>query len=115
MTRSIEQVLGYTELSLDVVEKETKLEDNLQEIYLAGNRVKDLVKQILAFARQSEEKQNPIQPSLIVKEVLKFIRFTLPSSIEIRQYIESSSLIMGNATQSHQVLMNICTNAAHAM
>lgn len=115
MTRSIEQVLGYTELSLDVVEKETKLEDNLQEIYVAGNRAKDLVKQILAFARRSEEKQNPIQPSIIVKEVLKFIRFTLPSSIEIRQYIESSSLIMGNATQIHQVLMNLCTNAAHAM
>ena len=84
-------------------------------MYSAGKRAKDLVKQILAFARQSDEKRSPIQPSMIAKEVVNFLHSTIPTIIEIRQDIESDSWIMGNATQIHQVLMNLCTNAAHAM
>ncbi len=108
-------IIGFTELSLDDVEKGTPLEDNLQEVYAAGTRAKDLVKRILAFARQSDEERKPIQVNLIVKEVLKFIRSSIPATIEIKQNIESESLIMGNSTQIHQILMNLCTNAAHAM
>ena len=111
----LSSVIGYTELSLDVVEKGTLLEDNLQEVYTAGKRARDLVKQILAFARQSEEEKKLIQVDIIVKEVLKFIRATIPTTIEIKQNIESDSLIMGNALQVHQIMMNLCTNAAHAM
>jgi C4-dicarboxylate-specific signal transduction histidine kinase len=73
------------------------------------------VKQILAFARQSEERKSPIQPSVIAKEVLKFVRSTIPTTIDIQKNIASDGLIMGDATQVHQVLMNLCTNAAHAM
>jgi len=108
-------VIGFTELSLDEVEKGTHLEDNLQEIYTAGKRAKDLVSQILAFARQSEEELKPIQVDTIAAEVLKFIRSSIPATIEIKQNIESDSLITGNATQVHQILMNLFTNAAHAM
>lgn len=108
-------IIGFTELALDGVEKETNLEDNLQEIYSASKRAKDLVKQILAFARQSDEKRTPLQLKDTVREVVKFIRSTIPVSIEIRQNIQSDSRIMANATQIHQVLMNLCTNAAHAM
>jgi len=108
-------VIGFTELSLDEVEKGTHIEDNLQEIYTAGKRAKDLVKQILAFARQSGEELKPIQVDTIATEVLKFIRSSIPTTIEIKQNIESDSLIMGNATQVHQILMNLFTNAAHAM
>jgi|GEM_PF-1412252 len=108
-------VIGYTELSLDEVEKGTQLEDNLQEIYTAGKRAKDLVRQILAFARQSEEELRPIQVDMIAAEVLKFIRASIPTTIEIKQTIESDALIMGNATQVHQILMNLFANAAHAM
>ena len=111
----LSSIIGFTELSLDDAPKGTFLEDNLQEVYLAGKRARDLVKQILAFARQSDEKIDPIQPSTIAKEVLKLIRSTIPTTIEIQQAIESEALIMGNATQVHQVLMNICTNAAHSM
>ena len=111
----LSSIIGFTELALDEVEKNTPIEDSLQEVYTAGKRAKDLVKQILAFARQSDENRNPIQPGIIAKEVLKFIRSAIPTSIEIQQEIESDSLIMGNATQVHQVLMNLCTNAAHAM
>ena len=108
-------VIGFTELSLDEVEKGTHIEDNLQEIYTAGKRAKDLVRQILAFARQPEEELKPIQVDKIAAEVLKFIRSSIPATIEIKQTIESDSLIMGNATQVYQILMNLFTNAAHAM
>jgi PAS domain S-box-containing protein len=108
-------IIGFTELALDKIPKDTIIEDSLQEVYSAGKRAKELVKQILAFARQSDEKRSPIQPSSVAKEVLKFIRSTIPTSIEIRQDIESDAWIMGNTTQIHQVLMNLCTNAAHVM
>jgi len=111
----LSSVIGFTELSLDEVEKGTQIEDNLQEVYTAGKRAKDLVNQILAFARQSEKELKPIPVDTIATEVLKFIRSSIPTTIEIRQNIESDSLIMGNATQIHQILMNLFTNAAHAM
>jgi len=111
----LSSIIGFTELSLDEVEKGTHIEDNLQEVYTAGKRAKDLVRQILAFARQSGEELKPIQVDTIAAEVLKFIRSSIPTTIEIKQNIEGDSLIMGNATQVHQILMNLFTNAAHAM
>jgi PAS domain S-box-containing protein len=111
----LSSIIGFTELSLDEVSKGTSLEDSLQEVYSAGKRAKDLVKQILAFARQSDEKRSPIQPSMVAKDVLKFIRSTIPTTIEIQQTITSESWITGNPTHVYQVLMNLCTNAAHAM
>ncbi len=111
----LSSILGFTELSLDEVEKGSLIEDNLQEVYTAGIRAKELVGQILTFARQSEEKLSPVQVGLIVKEALKFIRSSIPTSIEIKSNIDSDSLILGNQTQVHQIIMNLCTNAAHAM
>jgi PAS domain S-box-containing protein len=111
----LSSIIGFAELALDDAPKDTSLEDSLQEVRSAAKRAKELVKQILAFARQADEKRIPIQPRLIIEEVLKFIRSTIPTTIKIRQDIGSDSLIMGNATQVHQVLMNLCTNAAHAM
>ena len=111
----LSSVIGYTELSLDITDKGIELEEYLEEIHTAGKRARDLVKQILTFARQAEEEVRPIQVDVIVKEVLKFIRSSLPTTIEIKQNIESDALIMGNAVQIHQIMMNLCTNAAHAM
>ncbi len=108
-------IIGFTEIGIDVVEKNSLLEDSLKEIYVAGSRAKDLVKQILAFARKSEEEIKPVQPGLIVKEVARFLRSSIPTTIEIKLNVHSDSFIMANATQIHQVLMNICTNASHAM
>jgi len=108
-------VLGFTELALDGVEKETPIQKDLQEVYKAGLRAKDLVQQILTYARQSDEKRKPIQVDFIIKEVLKFIRSSIPTTIEIKQNITSTSFIMGSSTQIHRVMMNLCTNAAHAM
>lgn len=108
-------IIGFTELALDDVEKGTQLEGSLMEIYTAGKRARDLVKQILAFARQSGEERKPVQVSTIAKEALKLIRSTTPTSIEMEQRITSSSLVMANPAQIHQVLMNLCTNAVHAL
>ena len=108
-------VIGFTELALDDVAKGTPLEDSLQEVYTGGKRARDLVKQILAFARQSDEEQKPLQVDTIAKEVLKLIRSTIPATIEIKENIESRSFIMGNPSQIHQLFMNLCTNAAQAM
>ncbi|MBU1343498.1 MAG: PAS domain S-box protein [Proteobacteria bacterium] len=108
-------IIGFTELALDEVEKETTLEDDLKEILVGGIRAKDLVKQILSFARQSDELINPLRIDVIAKEVLRFIRASIPSTIEIDSDIESDSFVMGNPTQIHQIFMNLCTNSAHAM
>ncbi len=108
-------IIGFTELSLDETRKGTTLEDNLQEVYSAGKRARNLVKQILAFARHSEEEMKPVQVSTIAKEVLKFIRASIPTTITIKTRIESDSLIMGSATHIHQIFMNLFTNAAQAM
>ncbi len=111
----LSSILGFTELSLDNATKGTPLENNLQEVYTAGKRARDLVKQILAFARQSDEERKPIQVDTIANEVLKLIRSTIPTTIEIKENIESHSVIMGNPSQVHQLFMNLCTNAAQAM
>ena len=108
-------VLGFTELALDGVDKENPIAEDLQEIYNAGLRAKDLVKQILTFARRSDEGRKPIKVDFIIKEVVKFIRSSIPTTIEIKHKIESESLIMGSSTQIHRVMMNLCTNASYAM
>jgi PAS domain S-box-containing protein len=108
-------VLGYTELALNDVEKGTDIYHNLQEVFRAGERSKDLVKQILAFSRQAEQDRKPIQVKLIAKEAIKFLRASLPTTIEIHQDLRSSSLVIADPTQIHQVIMNLCTNAEYAM
>ena len=108
-------IIGYTELSLIDVDKESALHDYLQEVFRASERARDLVKQILTFSRQGEHELKPIQVKLIAKETIKFLRASLPTTIEIRQNIQSDSLVMADPTQIHQLLMNLCTNAGHAM
>ncbi len=108
-------ILGYSELAQHNLEDVTKLSSFLNEVRTAGIRAKDLVQQILTFSRQAEKKTGPVQIHLIIKEAIKLLRASLPATIEIRHDIKSDSLIMGNPTQIHQIMMNLCTNAGHAM
>jgi len=108
-------VVGYTELALMKVETENSLKEDLHEVLSASKRAIDLVKQILTFSRQGKDEKQPFQVKLIVKEVLKLLRSSLPTTIEIQENLQSDSLVMGDPTQIHQVLMNLCTNADHAM
>lgn len=108
-------VNGYAELALMKISKDHALYKDLQGVLKASLRARDLVGQILAFSRQREQQKRPIQASIIVKEALKLLRASLPSTIEIRQAIEKAGAILGDPTQIHQIVMNLCTNAAHAM
>lgn len=108
-------ILGYTELSLHSVEPGSNLEKYQKMVYSAAIRAKDLVSQILVFARKSEEELRPIRVASLAKEVLKLIRSSVPSTIEIKSRIASDLLVKGDATRIHQVLMNLLTNAYQAM
>ncbi len=108
-------VIGYTEIALNDAEKDSLLQHNLKEVLNAGARAKDLVKQILTFSRQAEQELKPVQIKIAVKEALKLIRASLPTTIEIHQIVESNSAVLADLTQMHQVVMNLCTNASHAM
>ncbi|MEN6438678.1 MAG: PAS domain S-box protein [Syntrophobacter sp.] len=111
-------ILGYSEISLNDAPKGSQLYYNLEQIFLSGSRARELVKQILTFSRKGEQAPRPVQVSLLIKETLKLLRSSLPSTIEIRQELDkdaTDNTVMADPIQIHQVLMNLCTNAAHAM
>ena len=109
-------IIGYTEMSLQNIPVDSKLGKNLNKVIQASERAKDLVKQILTFSRKSEEERKPVTGHLIVNEVLKLLRSSLPATIQIRQQIEiSNDTVWADSTQMYQILMNLCTNASHAM
>jgi PAS domain S-box-containing protein len=108
-------VIGYTEIVLADVPEDTSQHRNLREVLKAGSRARDLVKQILTFSRQTEQELKPVQIHQIVGEALKLLRASLPTTVTIAQNIQSDSTVLADPTQIHQVIMNLCTNAAHAL
>jgi PAS domain S-box-containing protein len=109
-------IMGYAEITLKLLPENSPAKKNLQEILNAGNRAKDLVKQILAFSRQEKHEKKQIQISPIVKEAVKFIKSTFPSTINVSLDISNNlGTIQADPVQIHQVIMNLCTNAFHAM
>lgn len=107
---------GYVELSLDDLPEDAAVRDNLEQVLSCGNRAAKLVRQILTFSRKDQQEKGVLQIGSIVKEVLKMLRSSLPATIKIRRKIEAdSSLVLADPTQLHQVLVNLCTNASHAM
>ncbi len=109
-------ILGYAEMARDDSQPDTTVAKDLDKVLEGGNRAKDLVQQILTFSRQSELEKIPLQPASVVKKTIKLLRPSLPTTIEINQDITSATgLILADPTQLHQILMNLCTNAFHAM
>ncbi len=108
-------LIGYTEISMEDAEPGGLLREDLNEILKAGIRAKDLVDEMLTFSRQAEKELIPIRVKLIVKEVLKLLGSSLPKTVELRRDIGSDSVVMADPAQIHQILMNICGNAGHAM
>ncbi len=107
---------GYAEMALYDTKKDSMEHYNIDQVLKAGHRAKDLVKQILAFSRKSEQDKKIISLTPIVEEALKLLRASLPTTIEIKQNIEPNlDAIFADPTQMHQVMMNLCTNSAHAM
>jgi len=109
-------IVGYTELTMDEVSEDSVAHKNLEEILKAAHRAKNLVQQILTFSRQSDQERKPIKIQNIITETLRLLRASIPASIEIIHKIQDDcGHIMGDPTQIHQVIMNLCTNAYHAM
>ena len=109
-------VLGYSELGLQDLENTSHpLYPKLKAINNAGLRARDLVEQILAFSRMQEQMHAPVKVSPIVKEVIKLLQSSLPASIQIKSTIKADRPVLGDPTQIHQIIMNLCTNAYHAM
>ncbi len=108
-------IMGFTQIAQLEARKGSMLEKDLNEIYTASLRAKDLVQQILTFARQSDDQVSPIRIDLITKEVLKFIRSSIPTTISIQQFITTRSEVLANPTKIYQVFLNLFTNAAQAM
>ncbi|MDH3455184.1 MAG: ATP-binding protein, partial [Desulfuromonadales bacterium] len=109
-------ILTNTELVLDDLPKGDCLRDHLEIVYQAGSRGKNLVKQILTISRQNSQERIPVVVEFVVTECLNLLRASLPSSIEIRKQLRPNlGLVAADPTQLHQVILNICTNAADAM
>jgi signal transduction histidine kinase/CheY-like chemotaxis protein len=109
-------IVGYTELTMDEVPEDSMAHNNLEEILKAANRAKDLVQQILTFSRQSGQERKPVNVQSVIVEALKLLRASIPASIDILHKIDDDCHpVMGDATQIHQVIINLCTNAYQAM
>jgi signal transduction histidine kinase/FixJ family two-component response regulator/HAMP domain-containing protein len=108
-------ILGYAEILMQENENNEAVCEDLGEIVTASQRAKDLVYQILTFARKSTDELAPLRVGPVVEDAVKFLRSTLPSTIRIKKMILSQTLINGNSTQIHQVVINLGINAAHAM
>ncbi len=109
-------ILGYTEISHDLLPPDAAAATNLREVLRAGHRAKDLVRQILEFSRQPDHERRPVMISALVKETVRLARATMSGEVEVRLDIEAVGCnVLANATQMHQVMMNLITNAEHAM
>jgi PAS domain S-box-containing protein len=109
-------ILMGTEMAQLRIPEEHPAQNDLNKVMQATQRAKELVQQILTFSRQGDEEKEPLRLTLLVKQVIQFIRASLPATIEIRQNLSArSDIVIGNPIQIHQVIMNLCSNAAHAM
>jgi len=111
----LSSIMGNTQLAQLETSADNPLQKRFEQIIHASYRATDLIKQILLFSRQSEQELRPVQIKRVVTEVLNLIRASLPVTIEIRKEIHSDSTIFADPTQIHQIIMNFCANAGHAM
>jgi PAS domain S-box-containing protein len=109
-------VMGYLELALEETPSESPAYEDLTQVRTAALRAKQLVRQILVFSRRGDQERLPVELDLLVEEALKLLRASLPATIEIRHSLDTGTPpVLADATQIHQVVMNLCTNASHAM
>lgn len=108
-------IIGYTDLAALILPEENPARSSLNEVMNAAQRAKELVYRLLTFSRTNEQEQKPVRMDLIIQEALKLLRPSLPTTIEIEQHIDNQNTILADPTQMHQVVVNLCTNAYHAM
>jgi PAS domain S-box-containing protein len=108
-------ILGYSELALLDLSPHSELYKNLTQIYSAGERARELIQQILTYSRQSKTRPRFLDVRAIMTEILELLRASLPANIGIQPHLVEKAFAFSDATQIHQIVMNLCTNAAHAM
>ena len=108
-------VMGYADLLRIKLGHSEEQSGYVDQVLEGCARARDLIKQILTFSRQTEKEHRPVQAGLMVNEALKLLRASLPATVEIKADIASSSMVMGDPSCVHQVIMNLSTNASHAM
>lgn len=109
-------ILGFTEMAMNRLPEDSDVRDRLDKALAAVDRAAKLVQHILAFSRESEQERKPVLMSPILKEALEFVRASVTTGIEIRKSVRSGlHTVNADPTQLHQIIMNLCTNAAHAM
>jgi signal transduction histidine kinase/DNA-binding response OmpR family regulator len=109
-------IMGNTQIALYSLPEDTSIKRLLNEVMNAIGRAKEMVQQILAFSRQYEAEKKSVNVQFIVKEVLKLLKTSIPSTITIRHHIDTNAgQILADPSQIHQIIMNLATNAYHAM
>jgi len=111
----LSSIFGYTQLAEMTINTPDKAKQHISQIVKGAQRASGLVQQILTFSRQTEYKKQPLKLYLVVKESIKLLRSSIPTTIEIRMDILSKKMVDADPTQMHQVIMNLCTNAYHSM
>ena len=108
-------IRGHAEIALLKLPPNHETRKNMEGIIQAAERARGLIQQVLSFSRQDSQQKKPLQVHTILKEGLRLLRASLPTTIEIRQNISKCGAVLANATQIHQIILNLCTNAKHAM
>ncbi|MBC2711266.1 MAG: response regulator [Desulfosarcina sp.] len=109
-------ILGNTELALADMPDEHTARNNLERILTASLRAREMIQQLLSFSRKEESGRKPIRLNSVIAESLKLMRASLPTDVSIERNIcETECTTIADATQIHQIMLNLCTNAAHAM
>ncbi|MEA1980865.1 MAG: ATP-binding protein, partial [candidate division Zixibacteria bacterium] len=109
-------IFGYSEIAKEDAPPGTRFQKDLDQVLTGANRAKDLVQQILSFSRQSQVERMPMKIQPLIKEGLKMLRSSLPTTISITNNIDPNcQTVLADPTQIHQILTNLCTNAFHAM
>lgn len=108
-------IMGYAEIAIEDLPKDSPVLQSLREILKAGHRAKDMVRQILVFNRMEEQKKESMILGTIVEEAIGLIKQTLPASVTFRETIKSRQPVMTDPAKIHQLVMNLCINAFHAL
>jgi len=108
-------IFGYSQLALKRIDNPQKVKNCISQIDKGSKRAAELVRQILTFSRQDIYQKHPLQISIAIKEALQLLRSSIPTSIEIKKRIDSDSAVLADPIKIHQLLINLCTNAYHAI
>jgi len=109
-------IIGFSEMAIDKSPEGSPARRHMERVFAAGVRGRDLVKQILAFSRQADQEKEPLKIAPVVREALGLIRASLPSTVDIRPNLQSTlGFVLADRIQIQQIVLNLCTNAAHAM